>query len=64
LAQWTELHQQINAMPDEERELVDLLFYQGLTQAEAAEVLNVSVRTIQRRWHALLCKLHGIWFGG
>jgi RNA polymerase sigma factor (sigma-70 family) len=64
LAQWTELHQQIDALPDEEREIVGLLFYQGLSQAEAAEVLNVSVRTVQRRWHASLCKLHGVWSGG
>ena len=61
LAQWTELHQHIDALPDEEREIVGLLFYQGLSQGEAAEVLNVSVRTVQRRWHASLCKLHGVW---
>jgi RNA polymerase sigma factor (sigma-70 family) len=60
LAQWTELHQRISELPDEEREVVDLLFYQGLSQAEAAQVLDVSVRTIQRRWHASLCKLHSI----
>jgi RNA polymerase sigma-70 factor (ECF subfamily) len=64
LAQWTELHQHIEALPDEEREVVGLLFYQGLSQPEAAEILNVSVRTVQRRWHAALCKLHGVWSGG
>jgi RNA polymerase sigma factor (sigma-70 family) len=64
LAQWSELHQQINELPDEEREVVDLLFYQGLSQAEAAEVLNVSVRTVQRRWHASLFKLHRLWGEG
>src|SRR5207247_11481787 len=64
LAQWTELHQQIEALPDEEREVVGLLFYQGLSQAEAAEILNVSVRTVQRRWHAALVKLHGVWSQG
>src|SRR5262249_43081949 len=64
LAQWSELHQQIDSLPDEEREIVGLLFYQSLSQAEAAEVLNVSVRTVQRRWHASLCKLHTAWNGG
>ncbi len=64
LAQWTELHQQIGALPDDEREVVGLLFYQGLSQAEAAEVLNISVRTVQRRWHTALCKLHRVWQGG
>jgi RNA polymerase sigma-70 factor (ECF subfamily) len=61
LAQWSELHQQIDVLPADEREVVGLLFYQGLSQAEAADVLNVSVRTVQRRWHAALCKLHGLW---
>ena len=32
----------------------------GLTQAEAAELLQVTVRTVQRRWHAALLKLHDI----
>jgi RNA polymerase sigma factor (sigma-70 family) len=61
LAQWTELHEQIGALPDEEREVVDLLFYQGLSQAEAAEVLSMSLRTVQRRWHDALFKLHRVW---
>jgi len=61
LAQWTELHTQIDNLPEEEREVVGLLYYQGMSQAEAAEVLNLSVRTVQRRWHAALCKLHRVW---
>jgi RNA polymerase sigma-70 factor (ECF subfamily) len=63
LAQWRELHQQIDTLPEEEREIVGLLFYQGLSQAEAAELLNVSVRTVQRRWHVALCKLYRVWNG-
>ncbi len=61
LAQWSELHQQIETLPEEEREVVGLLFYQGLSQAEAAEILNVSLRTVQRRWHNALCRLHRVW---
>jgi RNA polymerase sigma-70 factor (ECF subfamily) len=61
LAQWTELHEQIGALPEEERDVVGLLFYQGLTQTEAAEVLGISLRTLQRRWHDALCKLHRVW---
>jgi RNA polymerase sigma-70 factor (ECF subfamily) len=62
-AQWTELHELIDRLAAEEREVIGLLFYQGLSQAEAAEVLNVSVRTVQRRWHSALYKLHGAWNG-
>ena len=61
LAQWTELHEQIGALPLEEREVVDLVFYQGLAQAEAAELLGISLRTLQRRWHDALCQLHRVW---
>src|SRR5262249_23990110 len=63
LAQWAELHQLIDGLADEEREVVGLLFYQGLSQAEAAEVLDVSLRTVQRRWHDALCRLHRAWAG-
>jgi RNA polymerase sigma-70 factor (ECF subfamily) len=63
LARWAELHELMDGLPPEEREVIGLLFYQGLSQAEAAEVLNVSLRTVQRRWHDALCRLHRAWNG-
>jgi RNA polymerase sigma-70 factor (ECF subfamily) len=39
----------IENLPEEEREVFDLLRIQGMSQPEAAEVLGVSVRTVQRR---------------
>lgn len=57
LVQWREFHERIETLPEDEREVVGLLYYQGLTQAEAATVLDVNVRTIQRRWHAALLTL-------
>jgi RNA polymerase sigma-70 factor (ECF subfamily) len=57
LAAWCEFHQQVSGLPPEEREVVDLLFYQELKQAEAAELLDVTVRTVQRRWQSALLKL-------
>jgi RNA polymerase sigma-70 factor (ECF subfamily) len=60
LAAWCEFHRQVRALPEDEREVVNLLFYQELTQAEAAGLLNVTVRTVQRRWQAALLKLHQI----
>lgn len=39
----------IESLPEEEREAFDLLRIQGMTQAEAANVLEISVRTLQRR---------------
>src|SRR5262249_27555037 len=61
LAQWTEMHELIEKLADEDREVIGLLFYQGLSQAEAADVLGVSLRTVQRRWHDALCSLHRVW---
>jgi RNA polymerase sigma factor (sigma-70 family) len=50
LAIWTEFHRQVAGLPDEDRAVFDLLWYQGLTQAEAARALGVSERTVSRRW--------------
>jgi RNA polymerase sigma-70 factor (ECF subfamily) len=54
---WQELHEQLAALPDEERETVDLLWYHGMTQDEAAGLLGVSVRTVRRRWQAARLRL-------
>ena len=58
LETWAEFHRHVEALPGEERELFDLLWYQGLAQAEAAEILQVSERTIKRRWRAARLHLH------
>ncbi len=58
LTDWTEFHAQAAALPDDEREVFGLIFYQGMTQADAAEVLGVSLRTLQRRWQAAMLNLH------
>ena len=57
-AQWTEFHEHVSSLSDEDREMFDLLWYQGLTHAESAELLNVTERTIQRRWQSARVHLH------
>lgn len=55
---WTEFHAQVGKLPEEEQEVVNLLFYEALTQEEAAKVLGVSLRTLKRRWQSARCRLH------
>ncbi len=58
LALWTEFHQQVSALPEEEREVFDLIWYQGLSHTDAGELLGVCARTIKRRWQSACLKLH------
>jgi RNA polymerase sigma-70 factor (ECF subfamily) len=39
----------IEGLPEDEREVFDLVRIQGLTQAEVAQVVGASVKTVQRR---------------
>ncbi len=58
LAGWTEFHSHVEALPDEQREVFNLLWYQGLTQLEAAELIGVSERVVKWRWRAARLALH------
>jgi RNA polymerase sigma factor (sigma-70 family) len=60
LAAWTELHERVARLDAAEREVFDLLWYHELPQAAAAARLNVSARTLQRRWRAARLKLHDL----
>jgi RNA polymerase sigma-70 factor (ECF subfamily) len=60
LEAWCEFHRKIDELPKEEREVVDLHFYQGLTKAEVAELLGVHVRTVHRLWNSALQGLHRV----
>jgi RNA polymerase sigma-70 factor (ECF subfamily) len=58
LAAWTEFHGHVEALPGEEKDVVDLLWYQGLPQAEAAALLGVTERVVRYRWRAARLRLH------
>ena len=40
LIEWTNFHDQVDNLPEEQRKVFDLLWYKGLTQPEAADVLG------------------------
>ena len=49
-ARMREVHEQVEKLPDEVREVFDLIFYLGLEQAEVARRVGVSVPTVKRRY--------------
>ena len=50
MRRWTEFHEAAARLPDDLRAVFDLLWYQELSQAEAAALLGVAVPTVKRRW--------------
>lgn len=47
---WVRFHEAVDELPQEEREVVGLVFYHGWTQVKIAELFEVDERTIRRRW--------------
>ncbi len=58
LQPWTDFHECVERLPDELRVVFDLLWYQGLSQADAAKLLDLSQRTLERRWHAARVEIY------
>ena len=59
LAAWREFHEAVQKLPANEREVFELLWYQGLTQEEAADLLGCDRSTVKRRWRGARTSLHG-----
>ena len=57
LTSWTLFHERIEALPAEQRPLFDLIWYHGLTQGEAALVLDLSAAKVRRLWLAARLRL-------
>ncbi len=58
LDKWCAFHEAVERLPVEQREVVGLIYYHGWTQAEVAEHLRVSKRSVQRHWAAAMLTLH------
>jgi RNA polymerase sigma factor (sigma-70 family) len=52
LDRWTLFHEAIAALPDDEREVFQLVWYLGADQKSAATLLGCSERTVKSRWRA------------
>jgi RNA polymerase sigma factor (sigma-70 family) len=58
LADWTAFHEAVESLPADEQQAFSLIWYNGLTQTEVADLLNVNERTIRRRWTSARLLLH------
>ncbi len=64
LAQWEEIHSYIQELPEDERELFDLIFYQGVPQPVVAEMLGIPYRTLKYRWQEARLRFMARFDGG
>jgi len=55
--QQNELRQAIGDLPEQARQVVRLVYFQGLKYREAADVLLIPVGTVKSRLHAAMQKL-------
>lgn len=50
LAQWTEFHEQVAELRDDERAVFEMHYYLDVPQAEIAKLLDLSPRKVSRLW--------------
>jgi RNA polymerase sigma-70 factor (ECF subfamily) len=58
LDRWAALHEAVEELPADPREVFRLKFYHGWTQAEIARLLDVSDRQVRRLWSDACLRLH------
>lgn len=63
LQQWGEFHETVEQLPDNEREVFEMLWYHELSQEEVAQMVGLSVRQVKRIWRAAKLRLHDRLFG-
>jgi len=64
VSEWTEFHEQVEALPDKEKEVFSLRWYDGMTFAEIGQVLDITDRTAKRRWRSACVMLYKALQGG
>ncbi len=54
---WCRFHEAVEQLSPSEAEVMSLVFYQGWTQIQVAQLLEVDERTVRRRWQAACLRL-------
>lgn len=60
LQRWTDFHTAIDELPEEEKEVISLVWYGGMMQKEVAELLEISERTVIRRMNRAKLSLNQV----
>ena len=58
LRQWADFHDCVDALPEDEREVFELIWYHELTRHEAADLLGVPLPEVRRLWRDARLSLH------
>lgn len=54
---WQQFHDAVATLPVEEREVVSLIYYHGLSRQRVGAVLQMTERTVRRRWRTACLRL-------
>jgi RNA polymerase sigma-70 factor, ECF subfamily len=61
-ARWRSLYFAVQSLPEEQRQVIDLAFYKGMSQSEISEVLGWPLGTVKSRVRAAMQALRMHWF--
>jgi RNA polymerase sigma-70 factor (ECF subfamily) len=54
---WEQFHNSVATLPDEEREVVSLIYYHGWSQQRVGQLMRMAERTVRRRWRTACLRL-------